>query len=59
MSGSISEAQGVVDNNTDTKGPRHGCRLLGMHICIQGRIRRSLDAGQTSDRLHFEEIEKA
>jgi hypothetical protein len=27
----ISEAQRVVDNNTDTKGPWHGRRLLGMH----------------------------
>jgi hypothetical protein len=59
MSGRISEAQGVVDKNTDTKGPEHGCRLLGMHRCIQGRLRRSLDVGRTSDHLHFEEMEKA
>jgi hypothetical protein len=25
MRGRILEAQGVVDNITDTKGPRHGC----------------------------------
>jgi hypothetical protein len=31
MRGSISEAQGVVENNTDTKGLRYGCGLLGMH----------------------------
>jgi hypothetical protein len=31
MCGSISEAEGVVDNKTDTKGSRHGHRLLGMH----------------------------
>jgi hypothetical protein len=31
MCGSISEAQGFVDKNTDTKGPGHGIRLLGMY----------------------------
>jgi hypothetical protein len=56
---SISEAQGIVDNCTDTKGPCHGRILLGMHRRIQGRIRWSLDARRMSDRLHFEETEKA
>ena len=31
MHRSILEAQGVVDNNTDTKGPEPECGLLGMH----------------------------
>jgi hypothetical protein len=32
--------------------------LLGMHRCIQGRFRQSLDARRTSDCLHFKETEK-
>jgi hypothetical protein len=54
----ISETQGVVDNGTDTKGPWHGFRLIGMHWHIQG-LRQSLDARQSSDHLHLEEVEKA
>jgi hypothetical protein len=57
--GSISKAQGVVDDNVDTKSPRHGQGILGMHRCIQGRLRQSLDARWSSDRLHLKEIKKA
>jgi hypothetical protein len=57
--GSISKAQRVVDDNTNTKGPRHGQGILGMHRRIQGRFRQSFDARRSSDRLHFKEIEKA
>jgi hypothetical protein len=59
MSRRIAEAQGVVDNNTDSKGPWHGCGLLGMHWRIQGRLRWSLDAKRMIDRLHLKETEKA
>jgi hypothetical protein len=31
MHGSILKAQRVVDNNNDTEGPRHGCKIFGMH----------------------------
>jgi hypothetical protein len=31
MSRSLSDPQGNVDDNTDTKGPVHGCKILGMH----------------------------
>ena len=31
MRGNILEDQGVVENNTDTRGTRHGRGLLGMH----------------------------
>jgi hypothetical protein len=35
----ISKAQGDVDDNVDTKSPQHGRGILGMHGCIQGRLR--------------------
>ena len=59
MCGRISKAQVIVDHIVDTKIPLHGQGILGMHRRIQGRFRRILDARQTSDCLHFEEIEKA
>jgi hypothetical protein len=59
MHGSISKAQGVVDDNIDTKIPRHGQGILGMHRRIQGRFRQSIDARRSSDRLHLKEIKKA
>jgi hypothetical protein len=55
---SISKAQGVVDDNADTKSPRHGPRILGMHRRIQGRFRQSIDARRSSDHLHLKEIKK-
>jgi hypothetical protein len=59
MCGSISKAQGVVDDNSDTEIPRHGQGFLSIHRCIQGRFRWSLDARRSSDRLHLQEIKKA
>jgi hypothetical protein len=56
---SIAKAQGDVDDDIDTKIPRHGQGILGMHICIKGRIRQILDARQLSDCLHLKEIKKA
>jgi hypothetical protein len=59
MHGSISKAQGFVDENTDTKTPQHGQGIIGMNICIQGRFRQSIDARRSNDRLHLKEIKKA
>jgi hypothetical protein len=59
MHRSISRAQGAIDDNSDTKIPRHGQGIPGMHKCIQGRFRWSFDARWLSDHLHFKEIEKA
>jgi hypothetical protein len=33
--------------------------ILGMHGCIQGRSRWSVDATRSSDHLHFKKIKKA
>jgi hypothetical protein len=59
MHGRILKAQRVVNNNTNTKGPRHGKIIIGMHRCIQRRFRRIFDARRSSDNLHFKEIQKA
>jgi hypothetical protein len=59
MRGIISKAQGDVDDSTNTKIPRHGKGLLGMHIHIQGRLRQSLDARLSGDLLHLKEVKKA
>jgi hypothetical protein len=39
MHGIISKAQGSIDDSDDTKIPRHGRGILGMHKRIQGRLR--------------------
>jgi hypothetical protein len=44
MRGIISKAQGFLDDNTDTKTPQHGQAFIGMHRCIQERLRQNLDA---------------
>jgi hypothetical protein len=59
MRGSISKAQRVVDDNTNTEIPQHGQGVIGMKEHIQGRFRQSFDARRSSDHLHFKEIEKA
>jgi hypothetical protein len=59
MCGSISKAQGVVDDKADTKSPQHGRGIIGMHRRIQGRLGWSLDARRSSDHLHLKEIKKA
>jgi hypothetical protein len=41
------------------KVPDMGRGLLGMHRCIQGRIRWSLDERRSSDRLHLKEFKKS
>jgi hypothetical protein len=54
----ISKYQRVVDDNTDIEVPRHGKGILGMHRCIQGRLRWDFDARRLSDHLHFKELRK-
>jgi hypothetical protein len=55
----ILKVQGSIDDNVDPKIPRHGKRLLGMHKCIQGRLRKRLYARRSSDPLHLKEVKKA
>jgi hypothetical protein len=59
MHGSISKAQGVIDDNPILKVPDMDKEFLVCTTCIQGRFRWSFDARWSSDRLHFKEIEKA
>jgi hypothetical protein len=56
---SILKVHWDVEDNVDTRSPRHGKGFPGMHIRIQGRFRRSIDARRSSDRLHLKEIKKA
>jgi len=59
MHRTISKAQGVVDKNVNTEILQHGQGIIGMHQCIQGRLRRSFDARRSIDRLDLKEIKKA
>jgi hypothetical protein len=59
MRGNISKAHRIFDDSVDTKIPRHGQGILGMHEHIQGRFGWSVDTRRSSNLLHLKDIMKS